>query len=146
MADNRVGSIVVDAKMDKRDFMTNSKDVARAISSLKSTVAQSSKEMKSSAAGYGTAMRQVVAASREANAQLREIDKSARDLKADMDRLGKSRVASPEFKKVVSDIEKAEKEYRNLTNLKDKYLEYHDDKAADAAYEKLGKLEIKLTK
>lgn len=144
MADNRVGSIVIDAKLDKQDFMTNSKDVARAISSLKSTVAKSSRDMKASASGYGTAMRQVVAASREANAQIRDIDKSARELKASMDRLGKSRVASPEFKKVVSDIEKAEKEYTNLTNLKDKYLEYHDDKAADAAYEKLGKLEIKL--
>lgn len=81
MAENRVGSIVIDARMDKKDFMTNSRDVSRAISSLKSTVAQTGKNINSSVASYGTAFRQTSKAVKEYNQAIQEIGASMDNLR-----------------------------------------------------------------
>ena len=51
--------------MDKTEFMTGSREIAQAISSLKGTVTSAGKVMRDSATGYGTALRKSVAATRE---------------------------------------------------------------------------------
>ena len=88
-----------DVGMDNGEFMRGSKDIARAISSLKSTVAAAGKSMNSSASGYGQAMRQSIRASRE-------FEQSVESIKSRMDELRTS----------TASIKAAADGFRNLEN------------------------------
>lgn len=111
MAENRVGSIVIDARMDKKDFMTNSRDVSRAISSLKSTVAQTSKNINSSVASYGTAFRQTYKAVKEYNQAIQEIGASMDNLRQ---KTAQAKNAADTFRELQTRIEASKAEIEKV--------------------------------
>ena len=100
-----------DVGMDNGEFMRGSKDIARAISSLKSTVAAAGKSMNSSASGYGQAMRQSIRASRE-------FEQSVENIKSRMDELRTStasiKASADSFNTFKKSIENAEAEMGKL--------------------------------
>ena len=107
------GKITFDVGMDNREFMSNSKDIARAINSLKSAVAAAGKSMSSSATGYGNAMRQSINATKEYENRIRAIKTQMDTLKNSADSIKASVVA---FETLKEKIKNAAIESERLRN------------------------------
>ena len=103
--------IQFDVGMDNKEFMSSSKDIARAINSLKSTVAQAGKSMNSSAMGYGNAMRASIKATQEYESRIQAIKAQLATLKNSASAI---KAAADSFTTLKTNIKNTEKELDEL--------------------------------
>ena len=97
--------------MDKTEFMTGSREIAQAISSLKGTVTSAGKVMRDSATGYGTAMRKSIAATREFETNIQGIKAKLDTLRGSISAI---KDAANSFNRLKGDISTASEELKKM--------------------------------
>ena len=137
-------SIIIDTKLENRQFVAGSKEMLQAINSFKRSTIQAGKDMRASVSGYGTAMRASIKANREARASMEELRQKARELEKAQEQLGKAKIATDEYKSVISDLKKAEDKYNSLIDKKRYFEKAADDKMVKSIDKQLDDLGQKM--
>lgn len=107
-------SIIIDTKLENRQFVAGSKEMLQAINSFKRSTIQAGKDMRASVSGYGTAMRASIKANREARASMEELRQKARELEKAQEQLGKAKVATDKYKELLNNIKALRQEHDRL--------------------------------
>ena len=110
------GSIIINAKLDNREFQVGSKEMFSMIKSLSDSVSKIRNNVRSSVTNYGTAMRRGIGAAREFNAELKRSENEAKSLGTQLKKLGETKLATSEYKTLLKGIQKARTEYEKLKN------------------------------
>lgn len=137
-------SIIIDTKLENRQFVAGSKEMLQAINSFKRSTIQAGKDMRASVSGYGTAMRASIKANREARASMEELRQKALELEKAQEQLGKAKVATDEYKSVINDLQKAEDKYNSLIDKKRYFEKAADDKMVKSIDKQLDDLGQKM--
>lgn len=137
-------SIIIDTKLENRQFVAGSKEMLQAINSFKRSTIQAGKDMRTAVSGYGTAMRASIKANREATATMEELRQKAQQLEKAQEQLGKAKVATDEYKSVINDLQKAEDKYNSLIDKKRYFEKAADDKMVKSIDKQLDDLGQKM--
>ena len=104
------GSIVINSKLDNRDFMSNSKQLLQAIKSLQNTAKSMGANMASSATGYGAAIKKDISSAKELRAEIANLTRVAADMRKELSDSG-SRSGAKQFLDLRDKLKRTEKAY-----------------------------------
>ena len=108
--------LTVDTGMNTKPVLNGIRDMNSAIRSLRSVVSQAGKSMDAAVVGYAKAMRNNAAASREAQIQIQELERTYERLRQQLDALAETKIYSDEYKKLQDYLRGAEKSLQDLNN------------------------------
>lgn len=102
------GKITIDTRLNNAGFKAGSRELLTAIKSLERTAAATGKSMQSSAAGYGSAMRTSIRATREFNAELKQLERETAQMRKNLEYRGTA-TGAKQFMEITDKIRKYEK-------------------------------------
>lgn len=108
------GEIRINTKLDNKNFIQGSRQLADAIKSFQSSAAKMGKDLASSANGYGTAMLKSIKATQSANEAMRDLRNQADLLYSKMNKFSQQKFATKEFKNAENEIQRAEKSLERM--------------------------------
>lgn len=103
------GSIIVDTGMNNAKFKAGAREFKNALSSLKSATTKVGQEMSKSGAGYTKAMSQQAKSAREVRGEIKQLESEAAKLKRILENTGNTLIETDAYKKLTSEIERAQK-------------------------------------
>lgn len=125
------GKITIDTRLNNAGFKAGSRELLTAIKSLERTAAATGKSMQSSAAGYGSAMRTSIRATREFNAELKQLERETAQMRKNLDYRG-STTGAKQFMEMTDKIRKYEKALQSAQERSQTMIDKMGDRALNS--------------